>query len=306
MLHHCYLFDTRYSNIYSIIRAFSTSIRTPSRSNEGVVCYQPVPRHLTPRTPNLRQFAIPASYQFSAENAELFESLHSLEFRWPTSTTCEKVDGLMSSTFDLHSGPLSQSSWDTPSHRLSTMLYPNQLLEKYRTQPIHSPWKSYKNSKCSFRSQRKPSIGKRSRTPMSASLNAETKESEDTLNQKVALANHERLKSLWTLSTSHGLSWDSVDHIYKAYVDQYNFYSRQFKNAEPKLRQEAGQMAHEMILKSRKKELESMEGKLPPFSLEKSSLWCPRSQLRRLAKMYVVTSAIWSRLVTHAIQKAFF
>lgn len=222
------------------------------------------PASLKPRNAELQQFALPAYFEFSHEDAKIFRSRELNDVQPVRDKTCESVDALLASTFNIAGPPLSKSYWDKPSHRISAVLYPNKILEKYRKQPFYRPHSHITVGSARFK-------GKDSTKQLPAAL------------EQVALKNRNRLDALWTLSSSHGLSWSRVDQLYMFYMNKHQLCLEKFQNAEPALWKEAASIASDLISKARQSELESMNVDLATIP-EQSELRRPRSQFRRLAK----------------------
>lgn len=244
----------------------STALTVKQKKPKGI------PPFLRPRSPQLQKFAIPAYYQFSPEDAEIFQSSR-FSFRWRSSV----VDQMISSTFDRHSTPLGPSPWDRPTHRLSTVLWPNAMLESYRKRPIYRPHMTHRSAR---KRKDRDVDGGRSNDVISRNDSRPDKQDLD----KIAKSNMERLDSLWTLSTSHGLSWGRVDEVYMLFMDRYNLCLRQFANAEPELRNEAAKIAHQVVVRSREKELQSLGVDLSSIP-DQSPVRCPRSRFVQVANM---------------------
>lgn len=252
-----------------------------------------------PRQPHLQQFAISACNQFEPLDAQVFESGRSLEFRWPT--TSDSIRKLISSTFNTNSKPLRKSPWDKSTHRLSLVLWPNVKLEAERKQPVFSPWKPVVNKSTASDHEsheshkRKQSVKKQSlvdNTPAEISQSGEYLDGvSNKLNstkhltlEQIALNNIQRLDTLWELTTSHGFSWNRVDELYMLFMDRYHECLKKIRIAEPELRQEAARIAHEIVTKSRRLELESIGVDISRIP-DRSPVRCPRSQFRTAAKL---------------------
>ncbi|CEM39464.1 unnamed protein product [Vitrella brassicaformis CCMP3155] len=132
--------------------------------------------------------------------------------------------------FPLSGKPLATSQWhDHPYPKNDYAFWPNPVLHNHRLKPFYP-------------------------LPAPTQGSADAKESKET-GRLQALANRKRLNALWKYSSSHGISWDELDQLYIAFIQEAHRRAAVWEHLKGALRRHAEQRARKKVFGMRREQL---------------------------------------------------